>query len=269
MWNKDQVQSLYKAVQACTPVILYGPTGTGKTSSAYAVAKELGFRVCEVNGSDDRGREALSSILRRVQMKSFRPTLYLIDEADGVPEQKVLEEIVVCAKHPVVLTCNKLWELSDGVKNRCVQIRFLEPPLLEVVNTVRQRGLEKGISPKFENVSSDFRASLLASLHGGKKHVSQNIFEKVDNLLKRGIVPPDIDNSYLVWLMSNASKYYYGRSLYEFIQMLCEIDLLPSSLHVDRWQLIANFPSRLSGRVSNPTFFQRARVLSQQRRNEK
>lgn len=266
-WNKDQVQSLYKLVRECAPTLLYGPSGCGKTSSVYAVAEEMGFRVFEVNGSDDRGKTSLAQVARLTNMKSVRPIIYLIDEADGISDQVALAKLVESAHSPLVLTCNKIWELDDSVKNRCQQIKFLEPPLAQVVNTVRQEGLRKDISPKFENVSSDFRASLLSALNGGQKHTSQNIFEKVEGLLKRGTIPPDIDDSYLIWCMSNASKFYYGRSLYEFIQLLCEIDLLPSTLQVDRWALIANFPSRLSGRVSNPTFFQRARVLSSQRRN--
>jgi len=35
-------------------MVLYGPTGTGKTSAVYAIAKELKFNVLELNASTKR-----------------------------------------------------------------------------------------------------------------------------------------------------------------------------------------------------------------------
>src|SRR3989338_7815423 len=41
--------------------LIYGSSGTGKTSSVYAIAKEIGHEVIEVNASDFRNAEQINS----------------------------------------------------------------------------------------------------------------------------------------------------------------------------------------------------------------
>ena len=40
--------------------MIYGPSGTGKTCSVYAIANELGHEVVEVNASDMRNAEQIN-----------------------------------------------------------------------------------------------------------------------------------------------------------------------------------------------------------------
>jgi len=40
--------------------LIYGPSGTGKTGSVYAIANEIGFEVIEVNASDFRNAEQIN-----------------------------------------------------------------------------------------------------------------------------------------------------------------------------------------------------------------
>lgn len=52
----------------CNAILLTGPPGIGKTSSVYACALELGFKVFEVNCSSQRcGREVLSQLKEATQ----------------------------------------------------------------------------------------------------------------------------------------------------------------------------------------------------------
>ena len=43
--------------------LLLGPAGSGKTSSVYAIAKDLGYTIMEVNASDSRNKQSIKDIL--------------------------------------------------------------------------------------------------------------------------------------------------------------------------------------------------------------
>jgi len=71
-------------------LLLCGAPGIGKTTLAHVVAKHAGYRVVEVNASDDRGADALRSrVENAVQMQPVmcgadrRPNCLIIDEIDG------------------------------------------------------------------------------------------------------------------------------------------------------------------------------------------
>ena len=69
-------------------LLLTGGPGIGKTTLAHVAAKHAGYRVVEVNASDDRSADALrSKVTDAVQMQPVigdkRPNLVVIDEIDG------------------------------------------------------------------------------------------------------------------------------------------------------------------------------------------
>ena len=55
---KDKI-SKYNDKKIRKALLLYGPSGTGKTSSIYALANELDLELIEVNASDVRNTEGL------------------------------------------------------------------------------------------------------------------------------------------------------------------------------------------------------------------
>ena len=68
-------------------IILYGPTGVGKTCSVHALAKEFDLEMLEVNASDQRNKAQIEEKIGPAisQMSLFaKKKLILIDEIDGL-----------------------------------------------------------------------------------------------------------------------------------------------------------------------------------------
>jgi len=99
-------------------VILHGPPGTGKTSLAYAIAKEINSEIFELNASDFRNREQLQDTLRpAIEQKSLIKArkIILVDEVDGLSATDrggLLEllDLIKQTTYPIIITANHIWD---------------------------------------------------------------------------------------------------------------------------------------------------------------
>lgn len=97
-------------------ILFYGPSGTGKTAAARALAKEAGWAFLSVAGPDllaDRGK--LQKLY--AEAKDIRPTLIFIDEADDVLRNRQY------SASPEI--CNKLLVLMDGTDEKVKDVVFV------------------------------------------------------------------------------------------------------------------------------------------------
>ena len=107
--------------QKCRAALLYGPIGTGKTCSIYALAHELGYDILELNSSDIRNEAGISSFVGSAvgqQSLFFRPKIILIDEVDnisGVQDRgcvPALLKAIEKSTFPIILTANDPFEIK-------------------------------------------------------------------------------------------------------------------------------------------------------------
>ncbi len=96
--------------------LIYGPIGCGKTSSIYALAKNLNLETIEINSSDLRNEKAINSVIgSALQQQSlfFQGKIVLIDEIDNFSGRKdrggtnALNKLIQNSTYPVILTANE------------------------------------------------------------------------------------------------------------------------------------------------------------------
>ncbi|MBS3104789.1 replication factor C large subunit [Candidatus Woesearchaeota archaeon] len=93
--------------------LIYGPSGTGKTCSVYAIANELGYEVIEVNASNFRNAEQINQkVGNAIKQQSLfaRGKIILVDEIDGLSGHEdrggiqAITKIIADSTYPIILT---------------------------------------------------------------------------------------------------------------------------------------------------------------------
>ena len=113
--------------------LVYGALGTGKTSSIYALATELGYDLIEINSSDARNKDAMDTFLKSTlgqQSLFMRPKIILIDEVDNLSGRydrggaTIIAKALEKATFPVILTAND--PFNSKLKALCKQSIMIE-----------------------------------------------------------------------------------------------------------------------------------------------
>jgi len=176
------------------PHLLFaGPAGTGKTTCAIAVAKELygadwNKNMIELNASDERGIDTI-----RVKVKDFARTrpmpgtpfkMIMLDEADALTKdaqhalRRTMENYANTCRF--ILNCNYSSKIILPIQSRCALFRF-KPLKLEDVEKYVLKIL------KAEKLKYDRTEPLIKSIYdasGGDLRMVTNILQSCASLGK-------------------------------------------------------------------------------------
>jgi replication factor C small subunit len=114
-------------------LLLYGKPGTGKTTLAKLITKNIKCDVMYINASDERGIDTIrDKIVDFASVSSFNPIkVIILDESDYITAQAqaALRNVMetYSAKTRFILTANYAERIIDPLKSRC-QTFHIEPP---------------------------------------------------------------------------------------------------------------------------------------------
>lgn len=228
------------------PVLLYGPPGSGKTTSVHAIARELNFEIIEVNASDVRNKDAINTLLGaalKQQSLFFQGKIILVDEVDGISGTKdrggvpALVDLIKKAHFPVVLTANDVdHKKLKPIKKVCsiIEYKALDATtikqILEAVAKSEGVQAESGVLDSLSRrVGGDARAAINDLQSFGtnisikdieelsqREHIDQiqNALLRIFKTTKADVALPALDNvaedvdKLFLWIDENIAREY-------------------------------------------------------------
>ncbi len=197
-------------------VVLMGSPGIGKTTSAEALARDMGWDIIEMNASDQRTGEAIRQTALKgafsntfgedgefLTTKDGMRKLIVLDEADSLfgnadrGAMPVIVELIRTSRQPVMLIVNDFYELSrksSAIKSETLQITFQKPTAVAIVKALRNICKGEGIEADddalraiAENSNGDVRAAVrdLESISAGKDRITIEDTEELSNRIIR------------------------------------------------------------------------------------
>ena len=139
-------------------LIFYGPAGTGKTTLAKLIIKNLDCDHIYINASDERGIETIrDKVSSFASVASFKPLkVIILDEADflTIQAQASLRNIIETFSRTTrfIMTCNFVDRIIDPLQSRCQVLKIVPPSKKDVAKHLNWICNEESITHKINDL---------------------------------------------------------------------------------------------------------------------
>ena len=139
-------------------LLLFGRAGTGKTTLAKLLVKNISYDYLYINASDENNVETV-----RTKVKNFASTVgfedikvIILDECDYITPnaQAALRNLMeTFSKHcRFILTCNYVERIIDPIQSRCQSFQIIPPSKTDVAKHLHNILTQEGVSYEREDL---------------------------------------------------------------------------------------------------------------------
>ncbi len=210
--QQEIVKRLRSLVQAMNipHLLLAGPAGTGKSTLALIIVKEL-FKhrwrenYLELNASDERGidvvRQKVKDFARTKAIEEIPFKVIFLDEADALTKeaQQALRRTMENYSNTCrfILSCNYSSRIIDPIQSRCVVFRFKlleKKDIAKVITRIAEKEKlnleESAVNTLYESAEGDCRRAI--NLLQATASISPDVTEEMIRMIASQAKPADI-----------------------------------------------------------------------------
>lgn len=209
--NRQQLSEILRWIKSWKKgegLVIYGPSGTGKTTAVRLAAKELGFEIIERHASDpaELVKESLLGASRQRSLFS-KGKIFLIDDAEQLDSGRHVIELIRESDFPVVLIAGKYDKKLSSILSYCKTVRFhrirydqIESFLREMCRAEKIQFEEKALGRIAKTCNGDMRAAIIdietlghgitdkAAASLGYREKEENIFDTLKIIFRAGSI---------------------------------------------------------------------------------
>jgi replication factor C small subunit len=159
--NKQLKQIIGKYIETndIQNLLLYGTPGTGKTTLAKIIVKNIDCDFLYINASDERGidtiRDKVQGFASSASFKSIK--IVILDEADflTIQAQASLRNIIETYSRTTrfILTCNYLERIIEPLQSRCQVLKITPPSKKEAAQHIANILETEGVNYEVEQLA--------------------------------------------------------------------------------------------------------------------
>ena len=248
-------------------LLFYGPAGTGKTTLAKLIVKNIDCDYLYINASDERGietiRDKVAGFASTASFKSIK--VVILDEADflTIMAQASLRNVIETFSRSTrfILTCNYVERIIDPIQSRCQTLKIVPPSKEDIIEHLVKILTKENISFDSPDVISvvnsnypDVRKMLniiqMSTVDGGQNDfylridkdviVSSNYMNKVLDELKKS--RPDWKSIRQIIINANVSDFeVFYRFLYDNASEYLNGKEGMVAIHINEYSYQSNF----------------------------